>query len=317
MAKGANRWIWGNRNPESWQIYQESARARGEDLGIEAWLPPEVPDDDNLFRHFWMVSLFRGRAKELVQALAHPRSPEFAVVHEMAARPSAWANVDFDAPNPTAAEAWSSLSGLGSMLWNRAAGALYSGEEATAVADLEALLRLGAHLRGQHFLLSQLTGAHMEIRALRVIETGARTKAFSPESRQRLRAARRSRNLEEEIASTLRVERGLCLKHLESFPKRPPRGLRERLSSNFYKPEQLVAANSLFLCEKLDRALSPTPSVAGFHRFKRWTSLNRCRAIPGSPLAMACKMLSTIGVVTGSLLAQEKEAERVFKLLRP
>lgn len=303
------------RDLERWRDYQESARTRGEDLGIEAWLPQPVPDADNLFCHPWMVRFFAGRSKELVQALGHPRARDFAEVHEMAARPRAWANVDFKTNIPTAFETWSDLSGLGSMLWNRAAGALYSGDEATAVDDLQALLRLGAHLRSQNILLPHLLGSAMESRALGVIETGARKKAFSPESKYRLRTARRTRELGEEIALTLLVERGLHLKHFESFFERPRRSLGEKLSTVFTSPEHVVAANSLFLCEKLDLALSPSPSVAGWRDFARRTGVPLLRGLPGSPIAIASRTISIFGRVVGGFLTQEKQFDRVFKLL--
>ncbi len=311
MTESRSSWKWPSRDPESWRAYREAAHARGEDLGTKAWLPPRVADADNVFTHPWMLMLFAGEAPRR----AGPE--DLVAIHEMAARPRSSANVDFDKEIETGFKAWGNLSALGPILWVHADAALAAGDEGSAVADLEALLRLGDHFRGQNFLLSQVLGATMEARAMEMIQIGASGRGFSPESRQRLHAARRRRKIEEEIAATLRVERGIFLKGSENFPSRPPHSLRMRLSTLFYRPECVVAANNLFLCETLDPALSPSLSVSGWHDFKRRVNMIRWTAIPGCPIAIAGKGLLTFGKVVGGMLAQEYNTARVFERLHP
>ena len=346
------------RDLEKWQTYQESARTRGEDLGVEAWLPPQPADAENFFTHPWILGFLTGESSPQAEAAAsmqpwpglgldgyelrvgdeeagepvkswfedkpedrdrvletvRTHAADLAAIREAAARSHSRAQLDLSQGYQGGLDAWCNLSDLGTLLGVHADAALAAGDEATAVADLEALLRLGAHFRGQHFLLSLVIGAGIEARALAVIEAGATKKAFSPASKQRLRAARRSGKVEEEIASTLRVERGMYLKTVAQFVTKAGRQNQDVLP---YKPERLVATNSLFFCEMLDSALLPAPSVAGWRDFDQRIATLRAPAKSGNLTAIATATLLATGGVASGMVVQEEEFDRVYKLLDP
>jgi hypothetical protein len=346
------------RDLESWRNYQAAARARGEDLGIEAWLPPKVADSDNLFTHPWMLGFIEGESspqaetvaalqpwpglgledyelrvedyesgktwfddkpteRERVLEAGRTHAKDLAAIHEMAARPGARLEVDTSRGYESAFGSWPNLSDLGHMLGLHAAAALSAGDEASAVADLEALLRLGSHFRGQNFLLPQIVGAGQESSALPVIETGALKNAFSPASKQRLRAARRSRKIEDELAASWRLERGMFLQTLESVVRRSTHSDSRPLIAFFRPPERLLAANSLAYCEMLDPALAPPLSVAAWQDFDgRITRIHKKKK-SDDPVEIAHATFILGGNIVSGLLVQEEDIDRIFKLLDP
>lgn len=359
--------MWGYRaygtqqDLKRWHAYEDAARARGEDLGIEAWLPPKPADAENLFTHPWMLGFLSGKSSLQATAVAalnpdgalqlddyqysvvrddeiarswfedkpaerdrvleagRAQAADLAAIREMVMRPHARVALDLSKGYDTAAfESLADVSGIGTALGVHADAALAAGDEASAVADLETMLRLRDHLRGQNFFLLQVVGVAMEAKACNVIEAAAKRKPFSPEAKQSLRAARRSRKLEDEFASTWRVERGVYLKTLDEYVAKTPRtGLRQNIMAFFYQPDRMVATNSLFLCEMLDPALIPAPSAAGWQDFAQRVELLRNTGVAGGPDALARATLAMTGGLVGSFYFQEEEIDRVFKLLDP
>ena len=345
------------RDVERWESYQQECRFRGEDLGIEAWLPPKVADADNAFAHPWMRGFLTGKVSpeaEAIEALqASPglglddyevwqdvenhklwfddrpvernrvleacraHAKDLNAVHEMAARPSARLEADVSRGYESSYGLSSNPTQIGHVLGLHAAAALSAGDEPAAVADLEALLRLGSHFRSQNFLLPQVVGAGMEAGALSVIEAGAARNAFSPASKQRLRAARRSRKIEEELAACWRGERGMFLQMLRKVVETGDRS-DSRLRIDFLMPpERLRAVNALAFCEILDPALVPPVSLAGWQDFERRAALIRDDKDSDDPAQLARMSLMMTGGIVGGMLVQEEDMDRVFKLLDP
>lgn len=343
---------------EDWRNYQAAAQARGEDLGIEAWLPPKVADADNAFTHPWMLGFLAGESSPEAEAVAamqpypglgiedyevqvegyetgkswfddkpaerdrvlkagRTHAKHLAAIHELAARPAARLELDISSGYESAFGSWPNLSQLGPMLSLHAAAALSAGDEATAVADLEALLRLGSHFRSQNFLLPQIVGTGLEASALPVIETGAVKNAFSPASKLRLRAARRSRKIEDELAATWRVERGMFLQTLGQIVQKSTRSDSRPLTAFLRPPERLLATNSLAYCEMLDPALNTTPAIAGWQDLDRRISLIPKKDGRDDPDQIAHATFILAGNIVGGLLVQEEDTGRIFKLLGP
>jgi hypothetical protein len=345
------------RDVERWRTYQQECRSRGEDLGIEAWMPPKVSEADNAFAHPWMRGFLAGKSSPEAEAVAalqewpglgledyevwqdsetsrlwfddrlaerervleagRSHAKDLAAVHEAAARPSARLEVYTGRGYVSSSGLSSNTSQLVHMLGLHAAAALSAGDEVAAVADLEAMLRLGSHFRSQNFLLPQVVGAGMEASALSVIEAGAVGKAFSPASKQRLRAARRSRKIEDELAACWRGERGMFLQTLESAVKKEGRTDAGPITAFFHPPERFLATNSLAFCEMLDPALTPPVSLAGWQDFGRRVALIRRDERRDDPAQLAHTAFIMTGGIVGGMLAQEEEIDRVFKLLDP
>lgn len=344
------------RDVKRWEDYQQQCGARGEDLGMEAWLPGKVADADNAFAHPWMRGFLAGELspegeavvalqaspdlgleeyqpladegdssklwfddkpveRERVLEAGRKHAKDFAAIHEMAARPSARLVEDSSRMYEICSGFPANLSKIGPMLSLHAAAALSAGDEATAVADLEALLRLGNHFRCQNFLLAEVVGAGLEGSALPVIEAGAVKSAFSPASNQRLRAARRSRKIEEELAACWRGERGVFLQTLESLAQMDGRTDAGPLVAFLHPPKRFLATNRLAFCEILDPALTPPLSVAGWWDFERRTGLLPSDQSGFDPAGFAHGTYRMTGHVVGSILAQEEEMDRVFSLL--
>jgi len=346
------------RDVEGWENYQQECRSRGEDLGIEKWLPPKIAEADNAFAHPWMREFLKedfspqGEAIDALQAspglgiedyevqvedgensklwfddkpaerdrvleAGRAHAADFTAIHELAARPGARLDVDTSRIYESSCRFPANLSHIGPMLGLHAAAALSAGDEAAAVADLEALLRLGSHFRSQNFLLPQVVGAALEGSALPVIEAGAARNSFSPASKQRLRTARRTRKIEDELAACWRGERGVFLQTLESIVKMEGRTGSAPFAGFFYPPKRYQAVNSLAFCEILDPALAAPVSLAGWQDFERRVALIFNEKGNDDPAQITHGTLMMGGGVVGGMLVQEEDMDRIFKLLVP
>lgn len=329
------------RDIKRWEAYRSQCRVEGKDLGVKAWLPPAVADEDNLFAHPWMLgfmasenspqagtvaqlrawpemgfdsyeppaegrSWFDGREAEAAAVLraGRERSADLEAIHAAAGRPACRPPVTLDPSYECLAHRWTRVNDLGPLLALHADAALASGDGAAATVDLEAMLRLGQHLRGTNFMLATVIGAGFEARALPLVEAGLRRNLFGEEEKRRLLAAIRSRPLPEELAAVMRVERGMFLATLERLPlERPPAGFKERWANWLNPPERLVATNSLYFCQILDAPLgSPGLRADWEDVHQRVSARNPQDATPGTELARAALVL---GNVAAGLFVQE------------
>lgn len=287
---------------------------------LQPWSIPGLEDFEPVTEdHATGKSWFDGKPAErdAVLELGRTHAKDLAAIREMAARTGARLEVDTSRGYESAFGSWPNLSQPGTMLGLHAAAALAAGDEATAVADLEALLRLGSHFRSQNFLLPQIVGIGIEASALPVIETGAVKNAFSPASKQRLRAARRSRKVEDELAATWRVERGMFLQTLGTLVTKGSHSDPRPLTAFLRPPERVVATNSLAYCEMLDPALTTTPAIAGWQDLDRRISMIPKKDERDDPAQIAHATFILAGNIVGGLLMQEEDMDRIFKLLDP
>jgi len=339
------------RDIKRWEAYRSQCRLEGEDLGIKAWLPPAVADEDNLFAHPWMLgfmasenspqagtvaqlrawpelgfdsykvpsegqSWFDGREAEAAAVLraGRERAADLEAIHAAAGRPACQPPVALEPSYECLAHRWTHVNDLGPLLALHADAAMASGDGAAATIDLEAMLRLGQHLRGANFLLAAVIGAGFEARALPLVEAGLRRNLFREEEKRRLLAAIRTRPLPEEMAAVMRVERGMFLATLERLnPDRPPAGFKERWANWLHPPERLVATHSLHFCQMLDAPLGAPggrPAWEDFHQ--RVSAISPQDATPGTELARAALAL---GNVAASLFVQEDEIEQIRQRL--
>jgi hypothetical protein len=322
-AVGFRSWAI-QRDIERWEEYQARCRSQGEDLGIKPWLPAAVPDDDNLFTHPWVIaflasesspqaeavaemqawpgldldgyeapaegkSWFDGREAETAAVLqaGKERADHFRAIHEAAGRGGSRAPVDFDGPFENIGGPWTRISDLGGMLAVHADAAMASGDGPAATADLEAMLRLGNHLRGGNFLLATLIGTGFEGNARRILDAGISRRIFNPADRRRLLAALRTRPVAEELAAVSQVERGMFLAALEGLvATRPPAGIKASYAAFLNPPRRLGATNSLHLCTTLDAPLAAGGSRTAWEDFDRQVStLSQEEEIPGTEIA--------------------------------
>ncbi len=303
-AVGFSSWAI-HRDIERWEDYQARCRSRGEDLGIKAWLPPDVPDDDNLFTHPWMIaflgsesspqaeavakmqawpgldldgyeapaegkSWFDGREAEAAAVLqaGKDRADHFRAIHEAAGRGGTQAPVDLEGSFENVGGPWTRISDLQKLLAVHAEAAMVSGDAPTATADLEAMLRLGNHLRGQNFLLATLIGMAFETRARPIVELGLTREVFQVGDRQRLLAAMRARPVQDEMAAVMRVERGMFLASLEDqFENAPPAGFDAKFEAWLNPPGRRIATNSFHFCKLLEPTLANSNSRASWEDF--------------------------------------------------
>lgn len=132
--------------------------------------------------------------------------------------------------------------------------ALAWGEEAAAVEDLLALLRIGDHLESQRFLLAVLSGKQTKDSALSVIEVGLAGERFSPESRKQLADALKIPTGADDLAVTMRLERGLVLEKMGGLLGQKHEG--ERFLEGFMQPPIRRSARfKLSFCKNLDPML--------------------------------------------------------------
>jgi hypothetical protein len=144
------------------------------------------------------------------------------------------------------------------MLSLHADAALAMNEEAAAVENLLALLHIGDHLKAQRFLLVVMAGMQSRSSALSVIEVGLAGGRFSPESRERLARALRIPNEGQNLAITMKLERGLILETMGALLDKKQRG--ERFLEGFMQPPARRSARfKLTFCQALDPMLeNPT-----------------------------------------------------------
>lgn len=290
------------RDVERWQAYQSMSRQAGDDLGVEAWLPPDVAETDNLMTHPWVAgflssessaqsialdslqpwpglaldgylgpeegrSWFEGRESESerVRHAALTYEADLAAIHEAAGRPGCRLPVDFSRPFELDDKSWLRVDQIRHALSVQADAEVAHGDGEAASRHLAALFRWGDHLRGQDFLLASVVGAGFESDAIAIARAGVVRKAFSPAERKRLLVAMRARPAENELLQVMKVERGWFLMTLDEAVAAAPAGL---LSFNawLHPAERLRATNALHFCHALDSVRPPTrPAWMRFH----------------------------------------------------
>lgn len=328
-----------------WEEFQANCRTTGEDLGIKPWLPPEVADEDNFFRHPWVTgflasesspqaeaveelqpwpglaldgheepaegkSWFDGReavASAVIEA-GKDRADHFKEVHEAAGRNGCQPPLDFSGSYETLSGPWTRVAGLGPMLAVHAEAAIVSGDAPAATADLEAMLRLGNHLRGQNFLLATLIGMAFETRARPIIELGLTRQVFQAGDRGRLLAAMRTRPVHDELAAVMRVERGMFLASLEDqFKKAATTGTKAKLEAWWNPPGRTIATNSFHFCKLLEPTLANPGARTSWEDFDRMIR-RMAKEEPTPANAIAKTMYVLIGEF-GPYFAQEDQLD--------
>jgi hypothetical protein len=295
------------RDLERWEDYQAHCRSIGEDLGIEAWLPAPVAPEDNVFNHPWITgflvsesspqaqavgelqpwpglgldgheepadgkSWFDGREAEAsaVAQAGRDRAGHFKAIHEATARTGCRPPLDFSGSYETLSGPWSRVAEFRPMLAIHAEAAMLSGDISAATADLEAMLRLGKHLRGQNFLIATLIGMAFDSRAKPIIDLGLTRNLFQAGDRRRLLAAMRTRPVHDEMAAVMRVERGMFLASLEDeIEKAQPAGFDAKLEAWLNPPARRIATNSYHFCKLLE------PTLANSASRSSWEDLDR------------------------------------------
>jgi len=336
---------------ERWNEYQRNRKAAGEDLGVGAWQPPNVAEEDNLMDHSWMRDFLASESSEAAKAVTSLQPwPELGLdgyappseaqswfdgkeaeaikvretarlyathlsgIHEAAKRQSCRLPVDFTRFLEAYNGPWVRLGKLPKVLVVQADAAISQGDGETACEHLIAMFRLGNHLRSQNFMLASVLGVAFQTQAAGAAELGLDRGIFSPEMRGRLLASMRRRPLAEELAAVMKVERAWFLQQLELLPSSPVRGIR-RLSPQylFNPPERIKAANALFFCKTLDIALDQTPSRETWERFD--TSLKEITKKDSAPPLAAGELFGLRGIIP-SLSSTEEDLERLRTKLR-
>ena len=279
------------RDVDRWEEYRRGKEANGDDYGVDAWLPPAVADADNFAAHPWIASLiasegspeakvardwtdwwleefedymgpedgkswFDQKPGEAVQIMARAGTleAEFKSIHEAAGRPGCRLRDAMDRDANRRSRALGNLGDATRMLSLHAEAALAMNEESVAVEDLLALLRIGDHLQSQRFLLAVLSGKQTYASALSVIEVGLAGGRFSPESRKRLADALRFPPGGDDLAATMRLERGLVLEKMGGLLGQKQEG--ERFLEGFMQPPPRRSARfKLTFCKNLDPML--------------------------------------------------------------
>jgi len=274
---------------QAWKNFKSAAEAKGEDFGSAAWGPAAAPDDQNFAKHPWIVRLTSGEALPAVElslairdlsvlegytqpedgnlwlaanlsaadkVLELTRAVDLAHLREAAALPGCrwpWAITMSDRHPAESCR----LGKLRNLLELEAEAALATGDVATAVADLEALLRIGSLQRAQNNFLSLIIGAGMESVAVPLIEAGLRSNAFSLEDRARLLASCRARAITDELARTMRCERGLYLEMISDLEQsvRSKPGPNKAVIGVFTSTEEALARSRLSYCQSIQTVL--------------------------------------------------------------
>jgi hypothetical protein len=293
------------RDVERWEAYKKEARSRGEDLGIKAWLPLEIPDVENFAAHPWIAGMcasenspeakvmwdwkywqydvledcegpnegkswFEGKPDKvrsvLGRGLAH--AADFEAIHDAAARPSCRLPFGTEPDQEKLSEILGRLGDTGNALSLRAEAALLGNDEGTAVEDLEALLRIGDHLRSQHFLVANLLGHRLKASAVSIVEIGLSRRSFSPDAKRRLKRALRTPAIPEEASRMMRLERGIVLEEMGKALGRPESmggaGFRERFVD---PPPRQAARFKLSFCRTLDLVLEKPETRSTWEAF--------------------------------------------------
>jgi hypothetical protein len=279
------------RDVGRWEEYRRGKEATGDDYGVDAWLPTAVADADNFAAHPWIASLmasesspeakvawdwtdwwleefedymgpedgkswFGGKPDEAKRIMARAATLEadFNSIHEASGRSGCRLPVVMDRDSDRLSRASGNLGDATRMLSLHAEAALAMNEESAAVEDLLALLRIGAHLQSQRFLLAVLSGKQASASALSIIEVGLAGGRFSPESQKRLADALRIPTGGDELAATMRLERGLVLEKMGRLLGQKQDG--ERFLEGFMQPPPRRSARfKLSFCKTLDPML--------------------------------------------------------------
>jgi hypothetical protein len=339
------------RDLERWEDYQAHCRSTGEDLGIEAWLPAPVAPEDNVFSHPWITgflasesspqaqavaglqpwpglgldgheepadgqSWFEGREAEasaVVQA-GRDRAGHFEAIHEAAGRAGCQPPLDFSGSYETLSGPWSRVAELGPMLAIHAEAAMLSGTISAATADLEAMLRLGKHLRGQNFLIATLIGMAFESRAKPIIELGLTRNVFQAGDRRRLLAAMRTRPVHDEMAAVMRVERGMFLASLEDeIEEAPTAGFEAKFDAWLNPPARRIATNSYYFCKLLEPTLANSGSRSTWEDFDR--TIRRMSKEEPTPANGIAKTIYVLIGEFGPYFEQEDELDALRQRL--
>jgi hypothetical protein len=291
------------RDVELWETYQKESRSRGEDLGIDAWLPPAVAEAENFAAHPWIAALiaselspeaqvgrewadwqvdelndYEGRNEGKSWFESHPDkaaavmergaslAADFKAIREAAGRSGCRLPSSMDRDADQLSAALRPLGDTTEMLSIHAEAALAMDQEAIAVEDIETLLRMGDHLQTQHFLLAMLAGKRAKASALSLIEVGLASERFSPASRLRLRSALVVPPTAEDAVTTMRLERGMVLEKTGKLLGR--RATSERFLEGFLQPPARRAARFRYsFCKVLDGVLQKPPTRVTWEAF--------------------------------------------------
>lgn len=279
------------RDVDRWEEYRRGKEANGDDYGVDAWLPPAVADADNFAAHPWIASLiasegspeakvawdwkywvydefedYRGpddgkswfgekpdEAKRVI-ARGSLLAADFKSIREAAGRPVCRLPTSLDRDLEAYSQVLERSRDTTGMLSLHAEAALVLKEEAAALEDLLALLRIGDHLQTQHFLLAVLEGKRTKASAISVIEVGLADGRFSPESRKRMADALMVPSEGEDVATIMRLERGLVLETMGGLLGRKHDD--ERFLEGFMQPPPRRSARfKLSFCKTLDPML--------------------------------------------------------------
>ncbi|WP_264512931.1 hypothetical protein [Luteolibacter rhizosphaerae] len=279
------------RDVERWENYQQECRSRGEDLGIEAWLPPVVADRENFAAHPWIKAMIasekspeakvvwdwkywaydaldgheepdNGRSwfedkpekAAMVMERGATLAADLAAIREAAGRPACRLPLALDRDRDRLSEVLDWLIDMTGIISLRAEAALALNEEATAMDSIETLLQIGDHLQSQHFLLSVLVGKRVKAAAVSLIEIGLARGSFSSASRLRLRSSLLNPPAGEDIGTIVRLERGMILEQMGKLLEQRAPG--ERFGEGFMQPPARRTAYSKYtFCKGLDSVL--------------------------------------------------------------
>ena len=338
------------RDVERWENYQRECRSRGEDLGIESWLPPAVADAENFAAHPWIAAMiasekspeakvardwrdwqydeledyegpdngkswFEGRPEKAAAVLERGASltADFKAIRESAGRPHCRFPAAMDRDHDRLSEALSRLGDTAEMISIQAEAALALNHEAIAVDGIEALLRMGDHLQSQHFLSSVLGGMRIRSSALSLIETGLARGRFSPASRLRLRSSLGNPPAGEDVATIMRLERGMVLKKMGGALERPGTG--ERSLEGFMQPPARRAARFKYsFCKTLDAVLEKPPTRVTWEAFDSIIG-EAAKDLPPTDTDLAVGSLSLYGYIFPLFFQHADRIEQIRKQL--
>lgn len=291
------------RDVEQWESYQQECRSRGEDLGIEAWLPPAVADSENFAAHPWIKAViasekspeaevgwdwkywvydeledyegpdngrswFEGKPEKATAVMERGAAltADFTAIREAAGRRGCRLPVAVDRDRDRLGAVLSRLRDTTEMISLHAEAALALNEEAIAVDDIEALLHIGDNLQSQHFLVSVLAGKQVKASAASLIEIGLVRGGFSCSSRLRLRSSLLNPPTGENIATIMRLERGMTLEEMCKVLEQQVPG--ERFGEGFMQPpERRTAYFKYTFCKTLDLVLLKPATRETWERF--------------------------------------------------
>jgi hypothetical protein len=234
--------------------------------------------------------------------------------HAAAARPQCRLSLGFDPDSPNLDDATMEmlrrLAELQEALALRAEAALIANDAPTAVADLEALLRVGNHLRSHNLVLLSMHGSTCETDASKVIQLALKSGQLSSEAKRRLSDAIRTRSLTEELTKAFRVDRGLNLRCMEGIIRASAPNPHRR--SWRYQPERLVASNSLSFCQRMDQVLEKDANRADWEAFEKSTW-----KVTGTDLSTGIAAILLLGTANAipELFLREDEIEQLRQRL--